>query len=38
MIAQKCLYSNTDEVMSAKEKEIENWRRNGVYEEVNDVG
>ena len=29
---------NTDEVISAKEKEIENWRRNGVYEEVNDVG
>ena len=29
---------NTNEVMAAKEKEIENWKRNGVYEEVEDVG
>ena len=29
---------NTDEVMSAKENEIENWKRNDVYEEVDDVG
>ena len=31
------LFTN-DEVMQAKEKEIESWRINDVYEEVIDVG
>ena len=29
---------NTDDVFNAKEKEIENWRKNGVYEEIEYTG
>ena len=29
---------NSEDVLSAKEKEIENWKENGVYEEVENIG
>lgn len=32
------VFFNTDEVMQAKKKEIDNWMRNEVYEEADDVG
>ena len=32
------VFFNSDDVMQAKEKEIENWCKNNVYEEVSDIG
>ena len=33
-----CTKKDKEEILAAKESELENWRKNYVYEEVNDVG